>query len=301
MPRCPHCAASIPGGLRRCPECEEPLRPRKARSESDEPERGTSKSSSKRGGRRTQTKSMAPLYIGLGVCGGIALLVIVFLLAKKSSEDKPGNADAVARAEDRKQSTARLKQLGIALHNYHETYITLPPGGVYDLQGQGHHGWQTSLLPYVDQAPLFEQIDMNVPWNDPKNIARFQVEMPPYLRASDESRKGADGFAVSHWAANKNIMFSNSDMRFSKIIDGVSNTVFVGEVVGDFKPWGHPASWRDLAEGINQGPATFGNPSQQQALFLLGDGAVRQISEKVDREVLRKLSTPGGREAIGEY
>ena len=57
----------------------------------------------------------------------------------------------------------RLKQIGLAQHNYHDTYRSFPPGWITRRpSGEGHPstGWQSSILPYVDQAPLFNQLEL---------------------------------------------------------------------------------------------------------------------------------------------
>lgn len=60
------------------------------------------------------------------------------------------------------ECTNRLKMIGLGLHNYHDVYNTFAPGWVSrDWNGQGHPstGWMASLLPYVDQANLFNQLN----------------------------------------------------------------------------------------------------------------------------------------------
>lgn len=57
-----------------------------------------------------------------------------------------------------------LRQIGLALHKYHETYTLLPPGGVFDSAGTGYVGWPMSILPFILMANgrvvwLSKQID----------------------------------------------------------------------------------------------------------------------------------------------
>ena len=308
MPRCPYCEASIPGGLRSCPECEAPLKPIKKRRSSagaESPERAA-RSGDRPPRRQPRSQSKAPLFIGVGLGALLLLLVGVFLVlrSQSDSEAEDNNVAGIVNekpAEDRRVTRNRLKQLGLSLHNYHDTFGTFPPGGVYDLKGGGHHSWQTFLLPYMDQAPLFEKIDYNVPWTHPKNAAYFQVELRDYCRESDEPRKNDQGFGLSHWSANPLVMNHNSVVRIRDMQDGLSNTVLAGEVVGDFSPWGHPGNWRDLGTGINKGPHSYGNPNHPSGMFLLGDGQVREISENIDPKTLQALATPRGNEPPGSF
>ena len=54
-----------------------------------------------------------------------------------------------------------LKQMGLAMHNYHDTHRTFPPGWVSQTPAAGegpYFGWGTFLLPFLDQAPLFSKL-----------------------------------------------------------------------------------------------------------------------------------------------
>ncbi len=295
MPRCPHCEESIPGGLSRCPECDGPLRRKKRPAPGSAlPAIPKSRSKSKSGAKPRReppaSRSNTPLIIGLGLGTALLLMVGLFFLLKGKSETPKENVAASTPLEDRQQTRNRLKQLGLAMHNYHDVYVQFPPGGIYNAQGKAFHGWQTSILPFMDQAPLYKKIDFNLPWDHPKNVANFQHELPMYCRESEEPRKNDQGLGLSHWAASQYLMSQNSSMKIHDVTDGTSNTLLLGEVAGDFKPWGHPANWRDPAQGINKGPQSFGNPNEKGGFFLFGDGTVHFISENVDPEVLHRLA-----------
>lgn len=95
----------------------------------------------------------------------IELLVVIAIIAILVALLLP----AVQQArEAARRSTCKnnLKQLGIALHNYHDTFKVLPPGfidakpagvGVYD----SGFSWQSLILPFIEQGPLYDQFDFN--------------------------------------------------------------------------------------------------------------------------------------------
>ena len=171
------------------------------------------------------------------------------------------------------------------------------------------HSWETALLPYLEQKQLASQIKHDVPWDAPENEACFQQPVnvflhPSVTRASGETgRFDERGFALSHYAANGWVLGADNSFTIKEITDGTSNTIMAGEVRENFKPWGDPSNFRDPMLGINKSPNGFGGPYRNLdgANFLLVDGSVRFISDKVDPNVLKALSTPAGGENVSEY
>lgn len=74
-----------------------------------------------------------------------------------------------------------LKQIAIGLHNYHDTYNCFPPGFVSKESHAGsgrRYGWQASLSPFLDQAPLFNQLNFSAPPADPRHTALAKSVIP---------------------------------------------------------------------------------------------------------------------------
>ena len=197
------------------------------------------------------------------------------------------------------QSRNQLKQIGLGLHNYHDVYQTFALGGIYAEDGTGLHGWQTAILPYLGQHAVYQGIQKEIPWDDPLNAPNFQYAVPQYLNAVIGATHDVSGYALSHYAANAGLFGKNQGHAKPQIIDGASNTIMSGEVINGFKPWGHPANWRDPGLGITGAVDTFGGPGGKGAQFLMSDGAVRFISDKIDKQILKALSTPAGKERVG--
>ncbi|QDV51469.1 DUF1559 family PulG-like putative transporter [Gimesia fumaroli] len=203
------------------------------------------------------------------------------------------------RSYRRHQLTRRnMKQIGLALHNYHWTNHTLPPGAMISESGIPEHSWQALILPFLDQEFLFKQIDLKKPWNDPANQKVFQQKIPVYLSPKVKMKFSKDGYALSHFVGNQLVLKPGTNISFEDIRDGTSNTILAMEIAENFKPWGDPSSLTDPTKVIGPDMKT---PSTGGSFILLGDGAVRYISKDVDPAVLKALSTPDGGEVVGEF
>jgi type II secretory pathway pseudopilin PulG len=220
-----------------------------------------------------------------------AILVILILPAIQQFRE----------AARRSTSKNNLKQIGLALHNYHDTHQTLPPGWIADQEGTPYHGWMYSITPFLDSSPLFNEIDPNVPWNHESIVQHYRYQYPVFLNPSIGEVLSKDGLGYAHYAGNSNLFKSNSMFHFDECTDGLSNTLMVGDIKEGLKAWGTPGNVRDPALGLNKGSNTFGSPHTGGVHFLLMDGSVRFLSENVDLEVLKALGTPAGGEDVSGF
>lgn len=114
------------------------------------------------------------------------LLVVAAVIAVVLALALPGiqQSRQLARREDCKNN---LKQLGLALHNYHDVYNTFPPGWCaryVEPDSPSWVGWQAALLPYIEQAPLYQQIYQG-------------SKLPEWPAAADRTAAGRDAARVS--------------------------------------------------------------------------------------------------------
>jgi len=199
-------------------------------------------------------------------------------------------------ASARTVSTNNLKQIGFGIHYYEGKFKKLPPGAAFDVNGRALHGWQTLLLPYLEQDNIFKQINRKLPWNDPANQNPFQKIISIYLNPAANEESSPDGYGLSHYSGNVYVFGTDLPMRLdTSFPDGTSETIMAGEIAANFKPWGYPTNWRDPGLGLGH-PDGFGNPgSKKYAVFLMADASVRSFTEGVNPEVLKALSLPSGR------
>jgi hypothetical protein len=234
---------------------------------------------------------------------GIALIVTVhetgWLLASPEPWFTIGG-----EAFPRVQSQDNLKNIGYAFGNYHDKLSRFPNGGMMNEYGELLHSWETQLLPYLEDRTL---PNLDLPWNHPENATFFRREKEVFLNLGvlrgRPDRVGtvvdADGYGLSHYAANSRVLGVNSAVRREDVTDGTSNTILAGEVSANFKPWGHPVNWRDPAAGVHQSPDGFGGPwSSGLTQFLMLDGSVQTVTANTDPAVLKALATPAGGEKL---
>ncbi len=222
------------------------------------------------------------------VVGTIVLAFVLILPAVQMSRE----------AERRTQSRNNLKQLGLALQNYHDTFRCFPPGGTFDSVGHGRHGWGILLWPYLDSSPLYSVIDFKQPCDAPYNAGCFQIKVPVLLNPSIRDPLPDHGFAITHYSANSNLLAANSTVPQSDI-ENAGNTFIMGELGGDFVPWGCPYNWRPHI-GLTNTPRTYGRPENFGGQFVMVDTSVRWVSADVSDQVLSSLRGPNLAGAAGD-
>jgi prepilin-type N-terminal cleavage/methylation domain-containing protein len=299
----------------------------------------------------------------------IELLVVIAIIAILIALLLPAVQQA-REAARRTQCKNNLKQIGLALHNYHDVFNCFPsayitkqlcsPAANWPACNTGEvsmYSWGAFILPYIDQAPLFNTLNVGNVWLE-TNIANattrasLQMGMPAFVCASDPGPALNDFVAASdrydfritvggtdHKIARSNyvmmanawdsttphvyptqygpahgIGFANSKINFRDITDGSSNTIAVGErayiyknankvgaalVIGfsgsnNVQDTSYGQKGNSIAavgltyNGINalvggeHDVRGFSSNHVGGAHFVMGDGAVRFISENID-------------------
>lgn len=174
----------------------------------------------------------------------IELLVVVGMIAALVAFLMPAVQQA-REAARRLQCRNRLRQIGLALHTYEGTHGCFPFSSlvVTTMPGETGWAWGTMLLPFLDQAPLYQQLapDGNNAPTDPS--PESLTVLPVYQCPSDASpdwnqqkRGHAKSNYVGMFGSNRDasdvgngMFFYNSATRIPDITDGLSNTIALGE------------------------------------------------------------------------
>jgi hypothetical protein len=84
-------------------------------------------------------------------------------------------------AAQRAQSTNNLKQIALALHNYHDVHKALPAAVMLGPDGKTKHSWRVAILPYIEQENVYKQYRFDEPW-DSENNKKVLDHIPPVFQ-----------------------------------------------------------------------------------------------------------------------
>lgn len=177
----------------------------------------------------------------------IELLVVIAIIAVLIALLLPAVQQA-REAARRTQCKNNLKQLGIALHSYHDAARCFPFGQLDSTYG---YSAISQLLPYIDQGNIYAKINFSLPYNDAANNAALMTTIGMLRCPSDVSNNLSALGGPTNYLANKGanviwqdasgpnvgmpeqngVMYYRSSIKMSDITDGSSNTAAFSERV----------------------------------------------------------------------
>ena len=232
----------------------------------------------------------------------VELLVVIAIIATLVGLLLPA-VQAAREAARRLQCTGNFHQLGIALHNYHDTHRTFPAGIVEP----SFVMWSGSLLPFLEQRNLFETLDFAQKWEIPGtsnaracttylsvyrcpstdapahvSVQGIDDRVPSsYLAVASGTATRESGSAPDHLGLRMRdgLMFLNSSTKLSGVRDGTSNSLAIGECL--FRPEVRAADlsgtvqivdhWYIGSDGFGR---SFGSPGLVEVSEALGSSGV---------------------------
>jgi prepilin-type N-terminal cleavage/methylation domain-containing protein/prepilin-type processing-associated H-X9-DG protein len=137
--------------------------------------------------RRSTARSVKRPVAGFTL---VELLVVIAVMGILAALLLPA-VQAAREAGRRSQCLNNLKQIGLALHTYHDAVLAFPPAYVADTRhstrdpqtydGPAGWGWGMLLLPYIEQGSLHQQFQSNLPCSDPANAAAASTPLKVFL------------------------------------------------------------------------------------------------------------------------
>jgi len=202
----------------------------------------------------------------------IELLVVIAIIAILIGLLLPA-VQKVREAAARMQCNNNLKQIGLALHNYHDVHGTFPPAAICDKKGKKLLSWRVAILPYIEQDNLYKQFKLDEPWDSEHNAPLSGVAIKTYIDPRSPDLTGK--FNHTHYkvfTGNGAIFDTLASKKLTQITDGTSNTVMV-VAAGESVPWAKPDDFEfDPKKDLPDLTKPF-----TELLMLFGDGSVRMV------------------------
>jgi prepilin-type processing-associated H-X9-DG protein len=188
-------------------------------------------------------------------------------------------------AARRVQSANNLRQLILAMHNFHDAYKRFPTN-LYDDNGNVLLSWRVQILPFVEENNLYQQFHLDEPWDSEHNL-NLVDQMPEILACPDIALE--PGKTLYLGVAGHDTVFDADarGIRLSAITDGTSNTIALVEASPERAViWTRPddlnVDWNNPMNGLGGiRPGGFN--------VAMCDGSVRFISESLDPQTLAWL------------
>jgi hypothetical protein len=189
-----------------------------------------------------------------------------------------------------------LKQIGLAMHNYHDANGHLPTTNIRDANGTALLSWRVAILPYVEQEALYKEFKLDEPWDSPHNKKLIE-KMPPLFAGNDAALNRA-GKTTYLLPSGKGTLSppEGGKLTIGGIADGSSNTILV--VVADparavvwTKPDDLPFDPKDPLKGMVR-------PGQNTIAVVMADGSTRHLPTSTDPKTVAALVTPAGGETV---
>lgn len=183
-----------------------------------------------------------------------------------------------------------LKQIGLAMHNYFDENKHLPPRCFTDRKGVPLHSVRVALLPFLDQAALYNAMRLGEPWNSDHNQPFSETRILTFADDPTKSAKTRIRFPIfpgSLWHGD------GPPRTLRDVTDGTSNTIAAIHCPRDTAiEWSNPDPWQlSEADPVSD---VFGDRDTACALLLDGSAIVLEKAEMTREKLIAMLTISGG-------
>jgi uncharacterized protein (TIGR03067 family) len=194
---------------------------------------------------------------------------------------------ALAEKAEKMTSQNNLRQIAIAMLNYHDAYRGFPAHAIYSQDGKPLLSWRVAILPFVEEAQLYREFKLDEPWDSAHNkklLARMPKLYAPVRAKTKEPHSTFYQVFVGPGAAFE----GKKGLRIpGDFPDGTSNTLLAVEA-GQAVPWTKPA---DLTYDAQKDLPALGGEFKDGFHIALVDGSSRWIRRGFDVPTFRLLIT----------
>jgi hypothetical protein len=261
-------------------------------------------------GEASNVRRRADLLVGLSVLAVVAGMLIAAVMRVR---------EAAARSHCRNN----LKQIGIALQNYHDNLNSFPAATMQTegLPPEKRLSWLYELDPFMHARmdPTWG-MNRNKPWDIEENFRITKGLMRVYLCPANPNSVDASGFGLTHYVGVSGLGADAARLpkddpaagffgydratKRSEIKDGESTTLAAIETARDNGPWAAGGSATVRGLDSNRLPylgndAQFGDWHRGTSATLFADGSVRFLHNSIDPRIFEALATIAGGEEVG--
>jgi prepilin-type processing-associated H-X9-DG protein len=199
-------------------------------------------------------------------------------------------------AARRAQCVNNLKQIALAYHNYASANGAFPAPALTDKDGKPLLSWRVAILPYIDEATLYNKFKLDEPWDSPNNKPLIN-QMPNVYMCPSRSRAEPNTTTYRVFVGPGALFQKGQGTALADITDGTSNTIMVVEAK-EAVPWTKPDAELpfDQAAAAALNGAGSSHPGGFNVAF--ADGSVRFIKMSISLDVFKALITRAGGEVI---
>ena len=216
------------------------------------------------------------------------------------------NVAKVRPSAPRSQSMNNLKQMALALHDYHDTYGHLPPAASRDVGGKPLLSWRVAILPFIEEEKLYKQFHLDEPWDSPHNIQLLDQMPRPF--GSPGQKPASANMTFYRVFSGPGTAFERDGLKIPvDFPDGTANTILIAEA-GDAVPWTKPD---ELVYSVDKPLPPLGGvflrhdwlgrrKESQGCLVALADASIRWFPRDTPETTIRAYITRNGGEKIEE-
>lgn len=232
-----------------------------------------------------------------------ATFLLIFLLGLLYALLAPAFS-AARDSATRMQCANNLKQIALAIHNYHDIYKSFPPAYIADDDGRPMHSWRVLILPFMEQQPLYEAYNFDEPWDGPNN-RKLLAHMPYAYSCSTQRNRELEPHTYTNYVAvvgDNTAWPGQQARRFNDFVDGTSQSLLVCEFANCQINWMEPTdiSYDDAVQ-LLQSHDTYPYTGHVIRTYFyewstgrnvaLADASVKYLVEAIDTEDAKRLLT----------
>ncbi|HYT87230.1 MAG TPA: TIGR03067 domain-containing protein [Gemmataceae bacterium] len=214
-------------------------------------------------------------------------------LAQEEARAARRAPQGAGQTAQQRASANNLKQIGLAMHNYHDTYKKFPTNAIYSKDGKPLLSWRVAILPFIDENALYQQFKLDEPWDSEHN-KKLLDKMPMVYAPVGGAAAGPNTTFYQVFTGPGTIFEGTTGIRLPAITDGTSNTILAVEA-GKAVPWTKPD---DIPFDPKKDLPTLGGLFKEGFNILMADGSVRFVRRGFDVPTLRAAITRNGGEVL---